>query len=141
MAGFYSKGLETGLRAVTGVAAAPTGTLKLAFMATTYTQDPEADQFWADISADLASGTTVQTLASSAVAVDTVNNRVEFDTADITLSTVTTSTDKYVIFMDTGTPATSPLIACVDIAEGTLAPFSGDLSITVNSEGHFAINY
>ena len=140
MAGFYSKGLETSLRAVTGVAAAPTGTLKGAFMATSYTQDQETDQYWSDISASIASGTTVQTIASTAINVDTANNRVEIDFADVTETPVTSSTNQFVLFMDTGTPATSPLIACGALTT-TLNPNNGTLTLTVNSEGLAAINY
>jgi hypothetical protein len=140
MAGFYSKGLETGLRAVTGVAAAPTGTLKGAFMATTYVQNQETHQFWSDVSADIASGTTVQTIASTAINVDTANNRVEIDFADVAETPVTASTDQFVLFMDTGTDSTSPLVALGAITP-TLTPVGGTLTLTVNTEGLAAINY
>lgn len=112
MAGFYSKGVEVALKAVTGVAAAPTGTLKGAFMATSYTQDPEAHQFWSDVSASIAAGTTVRTIAGAAVNVDTTNNRVEIDFTDPSETPVTAVTNQFVLYMDTGVAATSPLIAC-----------------------------
>lgn len=140
MAGFYAKGLQDALEALTGVAAAPTGTLKGAFMATSYTQNKETHQFWSDISASIASGTTVRTLAGAAVTVDTVNDRVEIDFNNVTETPVTAATDKFVIFMDTGTPATSPLIACATISP-TLNPVSGTLTLTVNAEGLAAVNY
>ena len=140
MAGFYSKGLETGLSAVTGVAAAPTGTLKGAFMATTYTQDQETDQFWADVSADIASGTTVRTISGATVTVDTANNRVEIDFDDVSETPVTASTDQFVLFMDTGTDSTSPLIACGALTT-ELNPVGGTVTLTVNAEGLAAINY
>lgn len=140
MSTLYAKGLQDALEAVTGVAAAPTGTLKLAFMATSYTPNAFTDQYWSDISASQASGTTSQTLSGSSVNIDSGNTRVEFDTSDITETPVTASTNKYVIYMDTGTPSTSPLIVCMDITEGTLSPVAGDLTITVNAEGHFALS-
>lgn len=140
MAGFYSKGLETGLRAVTGVAAAPTGTLSGAFMATTYTQDQETDQYWADISSDIASGTTVRTITGISINVDTANNRVEIDFDNPSETPVTASTDQFVLFMDTGVEATSPLIACGALST-TLNPVGGTLTLTVNAEGLAAINY
>lgn len=140
MSTLYAKGLQDALEAVTGVAAASTGTLKLAFMATTYTPNAFTDQYWSDISASIASGTTAQTLSGAAVNVDSGNTRVEFDTSDISVASQTTTTDKYVIYMDTGTASTSPLIACIDIAEGTLAPVSGTLALTFNAEGHFAVS-
>ena len=140
MAGFYAKGVQDALEAITGIAAAPTGTLKGAFMATTYTQDPEADQFWADISANIAAGTTVRTIASATVTVDTVNNRVEIDFADPTETPVTATTDQFVLFMDTGVEATSPLIANGALTT-TLSPVGGTLTLTVNAEGLAAISY
>lgn len=140
MAGFYSKGIETALRAVTGVAAAPTGTLRGAFMATSYTQNPETHQFWSDISASIASGTTVRTISGIAINVDTANNRVEIDFNDVTETPVTASTNQFVLYMDTGVASTSPLIACGAISP-TLSPVGGTLTLTVNAEGLAAINY
>jgi hypothetical protein len=140
MAGFYSKGVEVALKAVTGVQAAPTGTLKGAFMATSYTQNQETHQFWADVSASIASGTTVRTISGAAVNVDTTNNRVEIDFTDPTETPVTAVTNQFVLFMDTGVAATSPLIACADLST-TLSPFNGTLTLTVNAEGLAAINY
>lgn len=140
MAGFYSKGVEVALKAVTGVAAAPTGTLKGAFMATSYTQNQETHQFWSDISASLASGTTVRTISGAAINVDTTNNRVEIDFSDVTETPVTASTNQFVLYMDTGVAATSPLIACGALST-TLSPVSGTLTLTVNAEGLAAISY
>lgn len=140
MAGFYAKGLQDALEAVTGVAAAPTGTLKGAFMSTSYTQNPETHQYWSDISASIASGTTVRTIASATVTIDTTNNRVEIDFADVTETPVTATTNQFVLYMDTGVAATSPLIACGALTT-TLSPVGGTLTLTVNAEGLAAINY
>ena len=140
MAGFYSKGLEVGLKAVTGDTAAPTGTLKGAFMATTYVQDQETDQFWSDVSADIAAGTTERTIAGLAINVDTANNRVEIDFDNPCETPVTASTDQFVLFMDTGVDSTSPLIACGALTT-ELNPVGGTLTLTVNAEGLAAINY
>ena len=115
------------------------GTPKLSFMATTFTPSSTTDSYFSDISAEVASGTTAVTLASITTTVDTENARVEFVTADPSLSTITTTTNKYAIWVDTGVDATSPVLATIDIAEGTLSPVSGTLSITVNAEGHFAL--
>jgi hypothetical protein len=114
-------------------------TIKLAFMATAYTPDVDAHVYWSDVSASIASGTTAQTLASKTVTVDNANNRAEFDAANVSLSNVTTTTDKFVLYKDTGVAATSPLICCVDVSEGTLSPVDGTLSIAFNAEGIFAV--
>ena len=137
---FYSKGLEVALKAVTGDTAAPTGTLKGAFMGTGYTQDQEAHQFWNDISSSIASGTTLRTIASLDVRVDTANNRIEIDFADPSETPVTAVTNQFVLFMDTGDNATSPLIANGALS-ATLSPVGGTLTLTVNAEGLAAINY
>lgn len=113
-------------------------TIKLAFMGTSYTPDVDAHVYWSDISASIASGTTAQTLASKTVTVDNTNNRAEFDAANISLSNITTNTNKFVLYKDTGVAATSPLICCIDITEGTLSPTDGTLALTINAEGFFA---
>lgn len=115
------------------------GTPKLSFMATSFTPNSGTHQYWADISASRASGTTDVTLASVTTTIDTVNNRVELDSADPSLATITTSTNKFTLWVDTGVAATSPVLATIDITEGTLSPVSGTLSITVNAEGYFAL--
>jgi len=134
MSTLHLKSLEIGLDAVLAL-----GTPKLSFMATTFTPDAGTDQYFSDISAEVASGTTAVTLASVTTTLDTGNARVELDTADPSLSTVTATTNKYAIWVDTGVAATSPVLATIDIVEGTLSPVSGTLGITVNAEGHFAL--
>lgn len=135
----FLKGQEVAQKALLNIATAPTGTPKLAFMATSYTPNAGTDQFWSDISASQASGTTSVTLSSVAVNTDTGNARIEIDAADVSESSITATTNKFVIYVDTGTPATSPLVCSIDIAEGTLSPVSGTLAITFNAEGIFAI--
>lgn len=134
MSTLHLTALKAGLDAVLAL-----GTPKLVFMATTFTPSSTTDAYYSDISAEVASGTTAITLASVTTAIDTGNARVEFDTADISDTPITTSTDKYAIYVDTGVAATSPVLATIDIVEGTLSPVSGTLSITVNAEGHFAL--
>jgi len=130
----HLQSLKAGLDAVLAL-----GTPKLSFMATGYTPNAGTDSYWADISASRAANTPDVTLASVTTTLDTGNARVEFDTADPSLSTITTSTNKYSIWVDTGTDSTSPVLATIDIAEGTLSPVSGTLEITVNAEGHYAL--
>lgn len=115
-------------------------TIKLAFMAPTYTPDVVNDSFYSDVSAEVASGSTNQTLAGKDIRIDGANSQVEFDADDISVASQTFTTDKVLIYKDTGTPATSPVIATIDIAEGTLSPVAGTITITFNAEGIFAIN-
>jgi myo-inositol-hexaphosphate 3-phosphohydrolase len=134
MSTLHLKALELGLDAVLAL-----GTPKLSFMTVAHTPNAGTQQYYSDISANVASGTSVVTLAGVTTTIDTGNARVEFDTSDITQSSITASTNKYAIWVDTTNPATSPVLATIDIAEGTLSPVSGTLTITVNAEGHFAL--
>jgi len=136
MSTLFLKGIE---QAFKGGIDVTTDDFKLAFMSVAYTPDSVADEFWSDISANLASGTTLRTLASVAFTIDGANNRVKFTANGVSESSVTTSTDKFVIFKDTGTPATSVLIVAADITEGTLSPISGDLDLSFSADGIFAI--
>ena len=134
MSTLHLRALKQGLDAVLAL-----GTPKLSFMATSFTPNAGTQAFWSDVSASRATGTTDVTLASITTTVDAGNARMEFDTANPSLTTITTTTNKYTIWVDTGSNATSPILATIDIAEGTLSPISGTLGITVNAEGHFAL--
>lgn len=130
----HLKMLEIGLDAVLAL-----GTPKLSFLTVAHTANAGTQSYYSDVSANVAAGTTVVTLAGVTTTVDTGNARMEFDTSDISLSTITASTNKYCLWVDTGVAATSPILATIDIAEGTLSPVAGTLAITVNAEGHFAL--
>lgn len=134
MSTLHLTALKAGLDAVLAL-----GTPKLVFMATSFTPNSSTHSYYSDISASVASGTTAVTLSGVTTTIDTGNARVEFDTADPSLSTITASTNKYCIYVDTGVASTSPVLATIDIVEGTLSPVAGTLSITVNAEGHFAL--
>lgn len=138
MSAFYNYGKGEILKANIDL---ESDTIKAAFMAPSYAPDIDAEHFYSDISASVASGSADQTLGSKTVTVDDTNDRAEFDAADLSISneTISGGTDMIVIYKDTGNAATSPLIAYIDIAEGTLIPIDGTLTITWNSEGIFAI--
>lgn len=138
MSTLYLKGIE---QAFLGNIDFETDTIKLAYMATSYTPNVTTENFYSDVSANTASGAPSPiTLANVDIRIDTGNTRVEFDADDVSSSTITTTTDKFIIYKDTGVASTSPLIACIDIAEGVLSPVAGTLAVTFNSEGLFAIN-
>lgn len=139
MSTLYLKGIEVAFDALLQESSAPAGTVKLSYMAPAYTPDAGAHQYYSDISASVASGAPVETLANIDVRIDSGNVRVEIDADDVTENSITTSTNKFVIWLDTSTPATSPLIACIDIVEGTLSPVAGTLAMAFNAEGIFAV--
>ncbi len=118
------------------------GTVKVALVDTgVYTLGTQSttDQFYDNGSAnDVASATvgTPQTLGSK-----TFTNGV-FDAADVTFTAVTgNSVEALVIYIDTGTPTTSPLVAYIDTSVTGLpvTPNGGNITIQWNASGIFAI--
>lgn len=139
MSTLYLKGLEVAFDALLNEASAPSGTPKLEYMSTSYTPNAGTHQYWSDISASKASGAPTITLSNLDVRIDSGNARIEVDADDTSSASITTSTNKFVIKLDTGNDATSPLVYCGNIAEGTLTPVSGTLALTFNAEGIFGV--
>lgn len=110
------------------------GTVKVALIDTgTYTYSA-SDQFYSSASA--AAVGTPQTLGSK-----TFTNGV-FDAADVTFTAVTgASIEALIIWIDTGSNATSPLVAYIDTSVTGLpvTPNGGDISIVWNASGIFAL--
>ena len=130
----HLKSLEIALDAVLAL-----GDLKLSPMATTFVPNAGTHSYYADISASLASGAAAITLTGVTTTIDTVNNRVELDTDNPVTGTITASTNKYSLWVDTGVAATSPVLATIDLVEGTVSAVAGTITFTVNAEGHFAL--
>lgn len=118
----YAKGKEKILSAAINL---PSDTIKASLLSSAYTANLSTDEFWSTISANLLN--TSQTLASKSVTAGV------FDAADVTFTAVTNgSTVKaVVIWKDTGTPSTSPLLVYIDTITGfPLATNGGDITIT-----------
>lgn len=109
------------------------GTVKVALVDTgTYTYSA-AHQFYSSVTGVVG---TPQTLGSK-----TFTNGT-FDAADVTFTAVTGATvEALVIYIDTGTAATSPLVAYIDTSVTNLpvTPNGGDISITWNASGIFSL--
>ena len=110
------------------------GTVKVALIDTgTYTYS-SAHQFWS--SASSASIGTPQTIGSK-----TFTDGL-FDGADVTFPTVTGSTaEALIIYIDTGTAGTSPLVSYIDTGVTGLpvTPNGGDISIQWDPSGIFQL--
>lgn len=110
------------------------GTVKVALIDTgTYTYSA-AHQFYSSASA--AAVGTPQTIGSK-----TFTNGV-FDGADVTFTAVTgNSVEALIIYIDTGTAGTSPLVAYIDTSVTGLpvTPNGGNIQITWNASGIFAL--
>jgi len=112
----------------------PAGTVKAALVDTgTYTYSA-AHQFWSSVSAGLIG-------AAVALTTKVVTNGL-FDADDVTFTSVTgASAEAIVLFIDTGTASTSPLIAYLDTGVTGLpvTPNGGNIIITWNASGIFQL--
>ena len=109
------------------------GTVKVALVDTgTYTYSAAHD-FYSDISGVVGTPQTIGT--------KTFTNGV-FDGANVTFTAVTGATvEALVIYIDTGSAATSPVVAYIDTSVTGLpvTPNGGDITITWNASGIFAL--
>lgn len=95
-------------------------TIKAMFLTSAYTPNFDSHDFVDDVSGNESSGTGYSaggpTLANKTVTQDNTNDRAVFDADDIALPTTTIANCRYLaLYKDTGNPATSPLIALVDL--------------------------
>lgn len=118
----YAKGKE---KILSGSINFSSDTIKAALLSSAYTANLSTDEFWSGISANLLN--TAQTLGSKGVTAGV------FDAADVTFTAVTSgaTAKAIVIYKDTGTASTSPLLAYIDTITGfPLATNGGDITIT-----------
>lgn len=98
----------------------PSDTIKCSLIASAMSYSA-SDEFWSDISTHLI-GT------SATMGTKTTTDNV-YDAADISYSSVSGAEVGWlVIWKDTATPSTSPLIAAIDIT--AITPNGGDINIT-----------
>lgn len=99
-------------------------TIKCALTTNSYSPDVDTHDFFNDVTNEITgTGYTAggATLGSKAVTYDTSSNEIRFDAADASWTTATFTARRAVIYKDTGSAATSPLIAYVD--------FGADVSV------------
>lgn len=114
-------------------------TIKLALF-TGYTPNIDTHEFFDDVTTE-ESGTGYtaggETLGTKTTTVDTTNDQVDVDAADVTWTGLDVGTPSHaVLYKDTGTPATSPLICHIEIAT---ASNGGDYTISWNAGGIFTL--
>lgn len=107
-----------------------TDTIKVALVTATYSPNQDTDNYanLAGFSANKVG--TDQTLGTKTLTYDAASNTVRFKAADPSWSALTGTFRYAVIYKDTGSAATSPLIGLVD--------FGADNSITA---GTFTLNF
>jgi len=115
-----------------------TGDVKVALIDTANYTYSAAHQFWSSAIAGLVD--TPELLTSKTFSAAT--GVPVFDAADSTFLAVTgANVEALIIFIDTGTAATSPLVAYIDSSVTGLpvTPNGGNISITWNASGIFAL--
>lgn len=111
------------------------GTVKVALIDTANYTYSAANQFYSSVAGAAVIGTP-QTIGSK-----TFTNGV-FDGADVTFTAVTgANVEALIIYIDTGTAGTSPLVAYIDSSVTGLpvTPNGGNIGITWNASGIFAL--
>lgn len=97
------------------------GTPKFMVATASYTPDQDAHIFASSVTNE-ATGTSYTAggiaLTSVVVNIDAATNKATLDADDITTAGLSVSGRWGLIYVDTGTPSTSPLIAYVDLSEG-----------------------
>lgn len=115
-----------------------TDTVKVALLTSSYTANADVHDFFDDVSANEVSGTGYTaggaTLASPTVTLDTTNDRVDFDAADVSWTSSTITARYAVIYKSTGTASTSPLIALIDFTTDQISS-NGTFTIQWSSSG------
>lgn len=127
----YPKAKEAFLDALIDM---PTDTIKIALIDTGVYTYNSADQYWSSASSAIIG--TAATLTSK-----TITNGV-FDAADVTFTGVSgASVEALIIYKDTGSAATSPLILYIDVAASGLpvTPNGGNINVQFNASGIFAL--
>jgi hypothetical protein len=116
-----------------------TDNINVALFTSAYTPNLDTHTFYSDITASevaQANGYTTkgQTLASASISIDTTNDLAYFDASDNTWASSTITARYAVLFKNSGTNTTSPLIAYVDFGSDKTSD-NGNFIITWSSAG------
>lgn len=101
-----------------------TDTIKAALVSNAYAQNLTTDEFYSTISAHVVD--TPETLAGKSITSGV------FDASDVTFTAVAAGStlEAVVLYLDTGNPATSPLLVYIDTITGfPLATNGGDITV------------
>lgn len=113
-------------------------TIKVMLVTSGYMPNQDTHDFIDDVSSNEVSGTGYsaggETLASKTVTQDDTDDEGVFDADDVTWADSTITARGAVLYKDTGTPSTSPVICYADFTEDKTSE-NGDFLITWNAEG------
>lgn len=117
-------------------------TIKVMLVTSSYTPDIDAHDFVDDVTNQVSgTGYTAggQALANQTVSQDNTDDEGVFDADDTTWTTATITARGAVLYKDTGTPSTSPLIGYIDFGSDKVST-GGSFTITWNAEGIINVN-
>ena len=106
--------------------------LSVALVGSGYVPNQATDQFWSNVVANEVTGAGYtaggQALTGQTVSADTVNHRGKFTANNVTWSNATVTAVGAVIYKNTGTASTSPIIGYIDFG-GAKSSSAGNFTI------------
>lgn len=119
-----------------------TDTIKVALVTSSYTPNQDTHDFFDDVTNEVSgTGYTAggAALANKAVTADNTDNEGVLDADDVTWPTSTITARGAVIYKDTGTASTSPIICYIDFGSDKSSS-AGNFTIAWPSEGILNFN-
>jgi hypothetical protein len=120
-----------------------TDTIKVMLLTSTHSNNADTQEFIDDVSANEVSGAGYNaggaTLANKTVTQDNTDDEGVFDADDVSWAASSITARYAVIYKDTGTASTSPIIAIIDFGEDKVSS-SGTFTITWAAEGILNLN-
>lgn len=135
----YHNGL---LKIATGSVDFQNDTLKAALVKSTYTPAASTHDHWDDISANECDSADYTAITIASAAISLTGGKVRFDIEDLDYGDEVTISAKYcVIYKDTGTASTSPVLFYVDLNSGgsSVESTAGDYDVTISANGVYEI--
>jgi hypothetical protein len=119
-----------------------TDTIKVMLTTSAYTPDQDSHEFKSSVTNEVSgTGYTAggATLANKSVTQDNTDNEGVFDADDVTWASSTITARYAVIYKDTGSAATSPIIAILDFGSDKISS-NGNFTIAWAAEGILNLN-
>lgn len=115
-----------------------TDTIKLMLVTSSYTPDVDADVFITSASGSEVSASGTYSAGGITLTItgstDDTDNEGVMDAADVSVTSATITARYGVVYKDTGTPATSPIIAVIDFGSNQTST-AGTFALAFAAEG------
>ena len=112
-----------------------TNTIKVSLHTNTYTPNQDTHDFWDDATNEVSgTGYTTGGATLGTKTLGSTLNVVKFDAADTVWPASTITARRAVVYKDSGTPSTSPLLSWVDFGADVVSS-AGNFTITWDSAG------